>query len=104
MKIEDFEIKYKDKGGIAKLKELSSLCYSRSYIAEYFGVTNSSVYQWNYMFFDAGYVLPRSEDVVLFNMIEFAKTHPIQEFRHAFKGGAYYQEGLARVKKEIYGK
>ena len=104
MKIEDFDKKYKDKGGIAKLRELSALCYSRSYIARYFGVTNSSVYQWNYMFFESGYILPRSEDIVLFSMIEFAKRNPLSEFRFAFKGGKYYNEGLSRVKKEIYGK
>lgn len=107
MKVEQFEIKYGNKGGFAKLINLRTLCYSRNYIAQYFGVSNDAVRQWGWMFFEMpeldGYEKEFDREKVITEMLIFAGSHELKDFRFAFKGNPVYKEVLERVKKENYG-
>ncbi len=102
MTTQEFEIKYNEKGGIEKLKELRVMQFSKNYIARYFGVTANAVHQWNWMFFGNGSGIAEPV-IVKAGMVEFARTNPLAEFRFAFKGGVFYKEVLPIVIKDIYG-
>ena len=102
MTIDDFNNRYKEQGGIARLRTLRGFQYSRGYIAKNFRVTPSAVKLWGYTFPNE---IERLEEVhIKDNMVQFAKLHPLSEFRLAFKGGEHYKGMLKLVKGEIYGK
>lgn len=100
MNIESFSEKYKEKGGISQLQFLRAMHYSRNYIARQFGVTNNAVFQWGYLF-------PQKEEfeteVIIHNMMEFARDHSLEDFKFAFKRTLWYKTILEKVTKEIYG-
>ena len=112
--LEKFEEKYKDKGGIRMLARLSSLLFTREYIANHFGVSKPRVGQWMKDGFGYDYdPRPDRRKVIMDNMVEFARHNPKDRFDFAFgkNGGKnmqlldYYKEALERCHKEkIYGK
>lgn len=101
MLIIDFQLKYRDKGGVAKLTELRSLFYSQNYIAKHFGVTSKRVKQWMVEFFGNTYD-PRSdrEEAIISNMVEFARNNSRKDFNKAFVNSSYYQRALQEISKE----
>lgn len=103
MKLKDFERKYKDKGGMQKLKTLRAFLYTKNYISRHFGVTPNAVHNWQYIFFGGEQDITMPEDAVIANMIDFATNNDLKEFRFAFKGSDCYKIALSKVLKDIYG-
>lgn len=93
MTIKEFENKYKDKGGLLKLTELTSLLCTQEYIAKQFGVSKESIRLWIPEIFGYNYD-PRKgrETAIKIGMLNFGRKNAKKEFTLAFKGSPYYKE------------
>lgn len=101
MDVQEFESKYKPKGGLTKLTELRSMHFSNKYIAHHFGVSDNRVRSWMRYFFKDEYNHIQSlRDEVINNMMQFAHNHSKTEFDFAFKHTKYYKEALQRCYNE----
>lgn len=104
MTIQEFEEKYNQYGGMARLTELRSLLFSQDYIADIFKVSKERVRQWMKIFFGGDYD-PREDrrESIKSGMIDFAKHNNILEFHKAFRKSPYYQEVIQELgKQKIY--
>lgn len=101
MTIYDFEKKYSQYGGLARLTELRALLFSQEYIADEFKVSKERVRQWMKIFFGGDYD-PREDrrESIKTGMIDFAKHNRIEEFDKAFKKSPYYKEVLLDLEKQ----
>lgn len=85
MTSEEFNEKYKDKGGIAKLNELRALMFTHKYIGDHFGVSKERAKQWIVHLFGESYdprVIRRER--IIDSMIDFANLHSESELIEAF--------------------
>lgn len=105
MTSKEFERRYSDRGGFAKLCELKSLLYTYEAIAEHFRVSKTSVRSWMKDLFETYYDSRKERrEITVNNMVEFARTHQFKEFRYTFRKSSYYKPALERCKElKIYG-
>ncbi len=101
MNVQEFNKKYKSKGGIEELTRLRSMLYTKSYIGSHFGVTPDRVRQWTVQFFGSAYdPRPDRKEAIIHNMIEFARHNTRVDFKFAFRSSEYYKETLVQCEKE----
>jgi hypothetical protein len=101
MKVEEFEIQYKDKGGLVKLSEMRALMKTRKEIADHFGVVPWTVSKWTEKYFGEQ-IDARTDrkEAMIASMVDFARLHDIRDFYFVFHGTEYYEEALSKCKEE----
>lgn len=104
---QEFNQKYASKGGIDTLNYLVKELYTNQYIAEHFGVTKEAVRQWLKELYGVEQVSRRvqRQEKVISGMLEFAKTHSLEEFREAYSfiSNHYYEIALQEaISRKIY--
>lgn len=104
MTVKEFELKYRNKGGIAKLTELRSFFYSHTYIATHFGVGRNLIRVWMKELFGTTYdPRPDRAETIISNMVSFARNNNKDDFRRAFRSTTYYIKALEEcVNQGIY--
>lgn len=99
---EIIEERYKEQGGYTLLKSLIESGASQGLIMQVFGVSRWTVTKWLKELFDE--VDPRMvrRQKKIENMVEFARTHSLFEFKEKYKfhNVYYYQEALKIIYKE----
>lgn len=96
MTIQEFEEEYKDKGGIAILREFMDNNFTTKFIGEHFDVSAERVKQWAKELFNKNYD-PRMlrKEYRIEKMIEFAKENGEDKFREAYYYTDKYYHDLA---------
>ena len=96
MNKEDFEEKFKDKGGLEILKEFMENSFTLDFIGDHFGVTKERVAQWIKEIFGEKYD-PREtrKEYRITAMVEFGKTVPEEKFKEAYYYTDKYYHDLA---------
>lgn len=104
MKIEKFNEKYKEAGGIPKLTEMFSMFVTKEYIAKNFGVSKERVKNWHKEFFKTNYD-PRKQrrELIISKMVEFGLKNGVEEFIVAYQGKTkdYRHEAIRRINEKI---
>lgn len=103
MNIKDFNEKYRDKGGFAKLYEMMSELESHNAISEHFGVTREAMRSWPIELLGKPYD-PRMDrrEVRINAILEFMKEYSEYESKVAFQNGSkeYFAEALFLAYKQ----
>lgn len=101
MNKDEFDKKYKDKGGIYELTKMRASLATLKQIADKFGVSRERIRQWMFELFGDKYDPrnSRKEDLIV-HIIECIKGFGVTETSRRYKSGKYIEEALERIKNE----
>lgn len=98
----EFEIKYRNKGGVRMLESMKENFIAQKNIAKHFEVSQERVRQWMLELFGEKYdPRPARREEAIKNMVKFYNETSLQEFNRAFKGSAYYRKALEVIRETI---
>lgn len=101
--VEQFNEKYKDKGGYAKLHEMVSELRTYREIYKYFEVSRLAVRNWTVRFYGKRYdPRPLRRERRIQFVLDFMKNHTLDESIETFKyeNGDYFREAVFLAEKE----
>lgn len=82
---DEFDVKYKDKGGFARLVDMMNDNLTQRFIARHFGISRSAVALWSEQMLNRSYD-PRKtrKEKIIDVMLKFAEKHSFQDFKEAY--------------------